>query len=173
MDWKLIDSSLEYNNFMQVEKRIYELPNGVTKDFDLKLGKNCACILALTEDNKVIISRQFRPGPEKILDELPGGVINLESETPEAGAARELEEETGYTGKLEFLTEYYVDAYVTGRRFAFVATNCRKTDKQNLDYGEDITAKLKDLPEFIKQVRAGELTDINVAMLGLDHLGLL
>jgi ADP-ribose pyrophosphatase len=173
MDWKLISATLEYNNFMQVEKRIYELPNGVTKDFDIKIGRDCACIFALTEDNKVIISREFRPGPGATLDELPGGVISLDKETPEEGAARELEEETGYTGDLEFVTEYFVDAYTTGRRFAFVATNCKRTTKQNLDYSEDITVKLKDLPEFIQQVRTGQLTDVAVVMLALDHLGLL
>ena len=158
---------------MQVEKRIYELPNGVTKDFDIKLGKSAACILALTEDNQVILSCEYRPGPDKALDELPGGHINLDNETPEAGAARELLEETGYVGDLKLVTEYYVDAYVTGRRFAFVATNCKKVETQNLDYSEDIQVKLKELPDFIRQVRAGQLTDVQVAMLGLDHLGLL
>jgi ADP-ribose pyrophosphatase len=172
-EWKLVSSTLEYSNFIQIEKRLYELPNGVTKDFDIKLGKSAACIFALTEDNKVIISQQFRPGPEKILDEIPGGMINLEEESPEAGAARELEEETGYTGELAFVSEFYADAYTTGHRYIFVATNCKKTNKQALDYSEDITVKLKELPDFIAQVRAGQLTDVQGAMLGLDHLNLL
>jgi ADP-ribose pyrophosphatase len=173
MDWKLISSTLEYSNFIQVEKRIYELPSGVTKDFDIKIGKSAACVLALTEDKQVIISREYRPGPNKVLDELPGGIINLDSETPETGAARELLEETGYTGDLELVTEFYEDGYTTGRRFAFVATNCRKIEEQNLDYGEDIKVKLKGLSDFIDQVRAGQLTDVHGALLGLDHLGLL
>jgi ADP-ribose pyrophosphatase len=173
MDWKLISSTIEYSNFIEIEKRIYELSNGVTKDFDIKLGKSAACVFALTEDNKVIMSQQYRPGPSTLLDELPGGIINLDTESPEAGVTRELLEETGYAGDIQFVTEYFVDAYTTGRRFAFVATNCKKVTKQDLDYSEDITVKLKELPDFIHQVRAGQLTDVQAAMLGLDHLGLL
>jgi ADP-ribose pyrophosphatase len=174
MDWKLVSAILVYKNFIQIEKRIYELPNGVTKDFDIKLGRSAVCIFALTEDKQVLITKQFRPGPGLTLDEIPAGMINIDNgEKPEAAAARELEEETGYTGKLTLLTEYYTDAYSTGHRYAFVATDCKKTNVQNLDYSEDIQVELKELPDFIAQVRAGQLTDVNVALLGLDHLGLL
>lgn len=127
----------------------------------------------MTDDNKVIISQEYRPGPGKVLDELPGGFIDLSNETPEAGAARELLEETGYAGDIHFVAEYFADAYTTGRRFGFVATNCKKVRGQDLDYSENITVVLKELPDFIRQVRAGQLTDVPVAMLGLDHLCLL
>jgi ADP-ribose pyrophosphatase len=174
MDWKLISSTLEYSNFMQVENRVYELPTGVTKDFDIKIGKSSAAILAITKDKKVIISEQFRPGPEKVMQELPGGVINLDDgETSDAGAIRELEEETGYTGDMQFVAEFSTDAYSTGTCYVYVATNCMKTEKQNLDYGEDIKVRLMELPEFIKQVREGKLTNLAAALLGLDRLELL
>lgn len=174
MDWKLVDSTLEYNNYMQVEKRIYELPNGITKDFDVKLGKVSTAILAITKDKKVIISEQFRPGPGMVMQELPGGVLNVEEgESPAAGAARELEEETGYTGELDYVAEHYTDGYSTGKCYVFTAINCRKTDTQHLDYSEDIKVRLVDLSDFIALVREGQLTNLSAALLGLDHLGLL
>ena len=52
-------------------------------------------ILALTEDNEIILVQQFRPAPEKITLELPSGEI-AKAETPQEAAARELYEETGY-----------------------------------------------------------------------------
>jgi ADP-ribose pyrophosphatase len=174
MDWKLLSSKLVYNKFMQVENRVYELPNGIIKDYDIKLGKPSVCVLAVTADNKILICEEYRPGPGKVLRELPGGMIDTkDDETPEAAAARELLEETGYTGELEFVTQYQVDAYTAVDRYAFVATNCEETGKQHLDDSEDIKVKLLDLPDFIRLVRSGQLTDVEVAFLGLDHLGLL
>src|SRR6201999_896495 len=54
-------------------------------------------VLALTDDDRVVILRQFRPGTERVYLEIPGGMIDP-GEDPVSGAIRELAEETGYTG---------------------------------------------------------------------------
>ena len=61
-------------------------------------------VFALTTSNQVILARQFRPGPNAVLDELPGGAIEG-GETPEQAGERELLEETGYRGKVEKVSE--------------------------------------------------------------------
>ena len=53
-------------------------------------------VLAVTEDGRIPLVRQFRPAVEKVTLELPGGLLDAD-ETPAAIVARELEEETGYT----------------------------------------------------------------------------
>jgi len=171
-NWKLIDSKIVFDNFMQAEERTYEMPDGKIKNFYIKITNPAICVLAITEDNKVITVEQFRPGPNKVLSELPGGYVD-ESETPEQAMARELREETGYEGNVEFVTACYDDAYVTMERGCFVATNCKRVGDQQLDDSEFLNVKLYDLPEFLKLVRAGQMTDVEVALLGLDHLGLL
>lgn len=52
-------------------------------------------VIALTEDNNVILVRQYRHGSDEITLEIPGGIID-DGETPEQAARRELLEEAGY-----------------------------------------------------------------------------
>lgn len=53
------------------------------------------------------------------------------------------------------------------------AANSRRVGDQQLNDSEFLNVKLYDLSEFLKIVRAGRMTDVEVAMLGLDYLGLL
>ncbi|HEX7963001.1 MAG TPA: NUDIX hydrolase [Candidatus Saccharimonadales bacterium] len=172
MGWKLLHAKIVFDKFMQVEEQTYEMPDGNTKNFYIKITKPAVCVLALTEDNKVITVEQFRPGPKKVLRELPGGYMD-EGETPARAAARELREETGYAGDIQFVTECFDDAYVTMNRSCFVATNCKRVGDQRLDSSEFINVRLVHLPDFLRQVRSGQMTDVEVALLGLDKLGLL
>jgi ADP-ribose pyrophosphatase len=157
---------------MQIEERTYEMPDGHIKKFYIKTTKPAVSILALTNDHKVITVKQFRPGPNKTLCELPGGYQD-QGETAQQAATRELKEETGYEGDIQFVTQCYDDAYTTMHRSCFVATNCTRVADQELDDSEFIDVVLIDLPDFLKIVRSGEMTDLEVALLGLDKLGLL
>ena len=49
--------------------------------------------MALTEDGKIITTEQFRPGPNAVLNELPGGYVD-DGETREEAVRRELLKET-------------------------------------------------------------------------------
>ena len=172
MDWKLLSSRIVFDKFMQIEERSYKLPDGQTKNFYIKKNQPAVCVLALTKTHDVITVKQFRPGPQTILHELPGGYMEA-GETPSKAAARELLEETGYAGKLKFITECFDDAYTTMNRSCFVATDCEPVGEQQLDSGEFIDVELLSLTAFLEIVRSGQMTDVEVAFLGLDYLGLL
>ena len=59
---------------------------------------NSVIILALTEDDKILLIRQYRPSVESYTLELPCGQID-KNESPRKAAIRELYEETGYVCK--------------------------------------------------------------------------
>ncbi|PWT98383.1 MAG: NUDIX hydrolase [Terriglobia bacterium] len=71
-----------------------------------------AAVVALTDDQRVLLVRQYRPAVERHTLELPSGIVDP-GETPAEAAARELLEETGYTASsIELLGPLYPD---TGR----------------------------------------------------------
>ncbi|MDD5031617.1 MAG: NUDIX hydrolase [Patescibacteria group bacterium] len=148
------------------------MPDNRIVDFDIKQEGPVVCVLALTKNNNIVLAKQFRPGPEKVLLELPGGGVDT-GETPEKAARREFLEETGYTGDFQFVGASLGDAYSTLIRYNFVATNCYKKQEQNLEDNEFIEAVEMPLEEFRKHLRSGQLTDITTGYLGLDYLNLL
>src|SRR5689334_15288255 len=131
-DWKRLKEEFFRFGYRRLVKRTYELPDGRTADFDIVDGGRVVCILALTVTNQVVLAKQYRPGPEKVLLELPGGGAN-EDEEPLEAARREFLEETGYNGDFQFIGTSLVGGYSTMVRYNFVATNCRKVQEPQLD----------------------------------------
>ena len=171
--WKEISRELAFQKYgRKIEKVIYELPDGKESDFYIKKEGPAVCVLALTSDNKVIIAKQFRPGPKEILLELPGGGVE-ENETPEQAMERELLEETGYKGEMKFVTQALDCAYSTRLRYCLIATNCQKVSEPKNDPKEPIEIILLELLEFRDLLRSGKMTDVEVGYLGLDYLNLL
>ena len=148
------------------------MPDGLNADFDLKKESRAVCVLALTLDQRVILTKQFRPGLSKILMELPGGTAN-KNETPGQAIKRELLEETGYTGKFKFVTTSYNCGYSSRVKYNFVASDCKKIQKAKTDKHEFIEVNLMNLKNFKKHLAGGQLTDVETGYLGLNFLKLL
>jgi ADP-ribose pyrophosphatase len=169
--WKELKREQAYKKYSRAIDRVdFLLPNGTEADFYIKAEAPAAAIFALTSDNQVILARQFRPGPKKILNELPGGYLDPDENALES-ISREFREETGYEGEFVEIGTCLDDAYSTMERHCFVATSCRKVgEPQNTDT-EQTELVLMSLDEFRQQLRSGQMTDVEVAYLALDYLG--
>jgi ADP-ribose pyrophosphatase len=148
------------------------MPDGREAEFDIRNEGPSVSILAFTPDQKVIIAKQYRPGPGKVILDLPCGALE-KNEIPLEGAARELLEETGYAGELTEVGTCYEDSYSTKIRHNFIALNCSKIQDPAGDENEFIEPVLHTLAEFRVLLRSGELTVVETGYLGLEKLGLL
>ena len=170
-NWKKLKEEVIKVGFRSVIKRTFELPDGRVDEYTINHWGESVCILPITENNEVVLFKQFRPGPEKVLLELPGG--HAEKQKPIHAAERELLEETGYAGDIKFVGTNYHCGYSDRIRYNFVATNCKKIQEQQLDKNEFGEVVLMPLKEFREHLRSGELTDVETGYLGLDFLNLL
>jgi ADP-ribose pyrophosphatase len=172
--WKRIETRLyEHSPYRKIEDVLFELPDGRQEWYALKKEGTVVGVLALTADQRVILARQFRPGPNQVVDELPGGGVARNEAALEA-AKRELQEETGFVPKEIVSLGTILDcAYSTIIREGFVATGCERQHQQELDANEYIDVVLKPIPEFIQQLMQGACTDPEIGWMGLYHLGFL
>lgn len=172
MQWEKLGERTLYRGWRHVVGRTFRLPNGDEHEYEVKVEPASAVVLALRDDEQVVLVREFRPGLEESLLELPGGELE-DGEDPREAARRELLEETGYAGELVEAGTMFDCAYSTRVRHVFVAHGCHRVAEPRPDAGEAPQVELMSLDAFREHLRGGRLTDVGPGYLALDRLGLL
>ncbi len=173
LPWILLSEKPVLDGFTRVIRQTYRMPDGRESEWDVVAGDRSVAVVAMTTDGSFVTVRQFRPGPGRVLDELPGGYVDS-GERVEHAAARELLEETGYeAGTIELVGSSWMSAKGQLRQFCAVARDCRYSGPARSDAEEFMDVRLVDLATLLSIVRSGGLTDQGLAYRALDHLGLL
>ncbi len=136
-------------------------------------GIKAAVILAIDDEQHVILVEQFRVPLGRACIELPAGLIgdNGESENATDAAVRELEEETGYrAARMDTLGEYYSSPGMVSESFTLLrASGLTKVGPGGGVDGEDITVHRvprTGIGQFIAESRARGLgIDVRLLML--------
>jgi ADP-ribose pyrophosphatase len=171
-DWTKLSERPMHSGWRTIVGRRYLTPDGQEREFEIKVEDDTAAVLALTSDGHVVLVREFRPGPEESLLELPGGAVSP-GEAPFEAARRELLEETGYEGDLRPAGSIVDCAYSTRRRHSFVATAAKQVQEPSPHEGEFPEVVLMPLAAFRDHLRSGQLTDVPGGYMALDALRLL
>ena len=115
-------------------------------------------IMAIDENDQVILVKQYRHPLKEELLELPGGFIDA-GEQPQTAAEREVLEETGYS----FSSFHYLGitaanpGVLNNYTHMFLATGGKKTAGQSLDANEEIEIILKPLEEVKIMLQHNEI----------------
>lgn len=105
---KIASSEVVHKGFFTLRIDKIKLPHGIQRPYTvLETGHHAAAIIAITEDNQIIVLKEYRHPTGKWIFGCPGGRIDA-GESPIEAARRELLEETGYSA-LEFI--YLGNAY--------------------------------------------------------------
>lgn len=159
--WEILSSKYIINNrWLVIRQDSVLLPNGETiNDYYVQESPNWIIVIAITEEGKYIIERQYRHGIQKIQYELCGGHIE-EGEEPLDAAKRELLEETGYEGGewSLLMTSTPNPSSMTITCNAFLAKGVKRTGEQRLEATEDIDVMLMDKTEILSLMKNGNIS---------------
>jgi ADP-ribose pyrophosphatase len=125
-------------------------------------------IVAVTDQNEIVLVEQYRPPVGKLVIELPAGLVGDVGDGNESileAASRELEEETGFSAtEVSLLMEMPSSAGMTDEIISFaLASGLRRSGPGGGDDSEDISVHiihLQQVDEWLKaQSAAGKLLD--------------
>jgi ADP-ribose pyrophosphatase len=171
--WERVgEDEVIYDGWLKIHRRTYRLPDGRTVEWDMHAGGPTVAVLALTPQGRLVMVRQFRPGPDRVVLSLPGGMLDP-GEVAADAALRELREETGYAAEsLEVVVSAIANASPYHRHVA-IARGCTPGHGQDLDDNEDCEPVEMDVDDVRAELRAGRMTGSEQVYLALDHAGLL
>jgi ADP-ribose pyrophosphatase len=118
-----------------------------------------AVMMAVDDDNRILLVRQYRLPAEKFLWELPAGKID-EGENALQAARRELIEETGYRAKqwTKLASFFASPGYVQERMTIYLAEGLTAGEASPMD-DERIEAQWFKRKKVAKMIEDGEIED--------------
>jgi ADP-ribose pyrophosphatase len=125
---------------------VYEFPTWVTA-------------VAMTEDGKFVMERQYRHALGLVNYEIPGGCVDDKDMSLEEAIVRELREETGYVfSHYEYLGKISANPSTNNNwMHMFLATGGKLVSKQDLDHNEEIEIYLFNIEEMKKLLKENQL----------------
>ncbi len=136
------------------------VPNGNVAKWDFIDNKGAAAVVAVREDGKLLMVRQYRNALERETLELPAGGRNGRDEPTEVTAMRELEEETGYTcDHLELLNSIYTTVAFCNEKIDIYLALDLKKGRQHLDEDEVLRVEAHSLEELEEMIFACKIQD--------------
>ena len=180
MKWKILSSEYLFSDlWFRVRKDKCLTPEGKLIDpYYVYEFPNWVTALALTEDQQIVMVRQYRHALGETCLEIPGGCVDDTDPDFQTAIARELLEETGYQ---------FSDYHYLGRTSAnpstnnnlmhmFLATGGRKIADQKLDGNEDIQVELYSIEEVKKMLRDNQIVQAmhtTCMLYGFQRLGVI
>ncbi len=141
------------------------MPDGKVVDRDIVHKFNAVGVVALDDQQRVVLVHQYRHAVGAYLWELPAGLVDVDGEDDAQTALRELVEETDFSaGRLEHLLDLHLSPGFTSERIRlFLARDVAEVapEHRHLRVGEEADMQVRWVPlaEAVQMVRKGEITN--------------
>lgn len=142
-----------------VDRLRVQLPDGRDALRDVVRHPGAVAVVALTDDGRICLVRQYRTALGRVTVEIPAGKLSP-GEDPLECAHRELEEETGMVAeRMAYLTTIATSPGFTDELIHIYMATGLSFGASNPDADEFINVDLVDLSEFIDAVLDGRIED--------------
>lgn len=156
----LASTYLAREPWFTVRKECVQMPNGeIIKDYYVHEHPEWVNVIAVTDDKKIVMIRQYRHALGQTSFEIPAGVCESDGSSPEENAKRELLEETGYVAEKwqHFMQLSSNPATHTNLTHTFLAFGAKPAKKQELDRTECIEVHLMSFEEVFEKLKNNEI----------------
>ena len=157
--WKILSSTADadYRVFkIRVDRAVSPRTNRAGEFYTLQ-SNHWVNVIPLTQDQKVVMIRQYRHGSRKVTLEIPGGLVD--EADPKEAAIRELLEETGYAGpKVSLLGSTNPNpALFDNLCYTYLVEDAAKVADASLEADEDIEVELVPLSSLPALIQDGTI----------------
>ncbi|MFF0426349.1 NUDIX domain-containing protein [Streptomyces sp. NPDC004520] len=138
------------------------MPDGSVARRDYQVHPGSVAVLALDEEDRVVLLRQYRHPVRQKLWEIPAGLLDVPGENPLHAAQRELYEETHVkAGDWRVLADVYTTPGGCDEAVRiFLARDLAEAEGERFEVSDeeaDMELARVPLPELVRGVLAGEL----------------
>ena len=141
-----------------------EVPNKGYQKREIIEHPGAVAILAITNENRVLLVKQYRKAIEKALWELPAGKLE-QGESPKECAIRELKEETGYsTSNVKLIHKFYTSAGFSNQKIYIYLAKELVKGESCLDEDEFLDLYELDLIEAYEMLEKNEIEDAKTSI---------
>ena len=146
--------------FLHVNRDTVRLPDGSQTHREYVLHPGAVMVIALLDDGRVVMERQWRYPLARAFIEFPAGKIDA-GEPPLETCVREMREETGYTAeRYTYLATINNAISYSNEDIHLYFAEGLKAGERQLDAGEFLDVLAVDPAQVLDWVRDGTVTDV-------------
>jgi ADP-ribose pyrophosphatase len=161
MKWKLLSSEyLFQDTWLRARRDRCERPDGKQVfPYYVMEYPTWVTAVAVTEDNKVVLVKQYRHALGEVCIETPGGCVDDTDANYDVAIKRELLEETGYDfSEVHYLGKTSPNPSTNNNLMhMYLLRGGKKVQEQELDHNEDIEVVLVSIDELKGMLARNEI----------------